>query len=277
MPGYLELITFVFGLIVGSFLNVCIYRLPRDISVVRPPSACPLCTTRIRPWENIPVVSFLFLRGKCRHCGELISIRYPLVELLNGIFYVSVFRHFGPGWHLPFLLALASAMVVITFIDLDFQVIPDVITLPGIIVGIVGASLFIPDPFLTADVGPRIPDFINFQPAIINHQAIVGFKNSLIGLLLGGGLFYLIAVLSRGGMGGGDIKMMAMVGAFMGWKAVLLTTFLGSLTGSVVGIFLMIAKGKGRKAKIPFGPFLALGALITLFLGGNILRWYFHM
>jgi leader peptidase (prepilin peptidase)/N-methyltransferase len=249
----MTIIIFILGLIVGSFLNVCIYRLPRGKSVVSPPSACPSCNVPIKPWDNIPLLSYIFLRGKCRKCGERISIRYPIVELLNGIFYLAVFKFFGFGWHLPFLFAFASAMIVITFIDLDFQIIPDAITLPGIVVGLVGASFILPDPFVVSTVG---------------------FKNSIAGLLLGGGLFFLIAVLSRGGMGGGDIKMMAMVGSFMGWKAVLMTTFLGSLAGSIVGIFLMLFKGKGRKTKIPFGPFLALGVVITLFFGGSIMRWY---
>lgn len=270
--SYPGVLVFAFGLVAGSFLNVCIYRLPRGLSVVRPPSACPLCEARIRPWENIPVLSYILLRGKCRHCGELISLRYPVVELLNAALYLLVFGYFGPGWHLPFILAFSSAMIVITFIDLDFQIIPDVITLPGVAVGLLGASFFIPDPFSSIKPFELFKRFELFEPFVA-----VGFWNSLIGLLLGGGLFYLIAVLSRGGMGGGDIKMMAMVGAFMGWKAVLLTTFLGSLAGSAVGIFLMVAHGKGRKTKIPFGPFLALGALITLFLGSDILRWYFHL
>lgn len=256
-------IFFIFGLIVGSFLNVCIYRLPRNISIIRPSSACPSCNTPIKPWDNIPVLGYIFLRGKCRKCGERISIRYPLVELLNGIFYLAVFQFFGFGFHLPFLFAFASAMIVITLIDLDFQIIHDAITLPGIVIGLIGASFLLPDPF-------------SLQPSAFS-LSVVGFKNSIAGLFLGGGLFYLIAILSRGGMGGGDIKLMAMVGAFMGWKAIFLTTFIGSLVGSVVGIFLMVFKGKGRKTKIPFGPFLALGSIITLFFGGEILRWYFRM
>jgi leader peptidase (prepilin peptidase)/N-methyltransferase len=149
-----------------------------------------------------------------------------------------------------------SALIVITFIDLDFQIIPDRITLPGILIGLITGSFLMPDPFM--------------------RYSLLGIKASIIGLLAGGGLFYAIAVLSRGGMGGGDIKMMAMVGSLMGWKSVLLTTFLGSLSGAVLGIFLMIAKGKGRKTKIPFGPFLALGTLITLFYGQEILYWYFE-
>lgn len=255
-----EIIFTIFGLIVGSFLNVCIYRLPRELSVVKPRSACPSCSTPIKAWDNIPVISYILLGGKCRKCGEKISARYPFIEALNGLLYLAVFHFFGIGWHLPFLFAFVSAMVVITFIDLDFQIIPDVITLPGIIIGLAAASCVLPDPFSS-----------------LNSLSVSGFTNSVTGLLLGGGLYYFIAIASRGGMGGGDIKMMAMVGAVTGWKGVLLTTFLGSLTGSVIGIFLMAFKGKGRKTKIPFGPFLALGTLVSLFYGGVIVDWYLGM
>lgn len=251
----LIIISAVFGLVIGSFLNVCIFRIPRELSIVNPPSACPNCKTPIKPWDNIPVISYLLLAGKCRKCGEKISFRYPFVELLNAAMYVAVLLTFGLGWHLPLLFAFVSTMIVITFIDLDFQIIPDVITLPGMLIGL-GASYFIfPDPF--------------------TRYSTVGLVNSLIGLLGGGGFFYLMAILSRGGMGGGDVKMMAMVGAFTGWKGVFLTTLVGSLSGSIVGIALMILKGKGRKTKIPFGPFLAAGSLVTLFFGRMILDWYF--
>jgi len=187
---------------------------------------------------------------------------------------------FGPGWHVPLLCALVSSLLVITFIDLDFQIIPDSITLPGIVTGLLSASFLLPDPFTVSAAGSMQfaiggkAGACSLLPAACYE--IVGFMNALAGLLLGGGMFYLIALLSRGGMGGGDIKMMAMVGAFMGWKAVLLTTFIGSLSGSLVGVFLMVAKGKGRKSRIPFGPFLALGALATLFFGKVILLWYFR-
>ncbi len=262
--SHTQIIFFILGLLVGSFLNVCIYRIPRSLSIVSPPSACPGCNAPVRPWDNIPLVSYILLGGKCRNCRGPISFRYPLVELLNGVLYWSVVTSFGIGWHVPLICMLVSALVVITFIDLDFQIIPDSITLPGIVIGLLSASFLLPDPFIV------------HRSTLILRPAIVGFMNALAGLLLGGGLFYLIALLSRGGMGGGDIKMMAMVGAFMGWKAILLTTFIGSLSGSLVGIFLMVAKGKGRKSKIPFGPFLALGALATLFFGNVILQWYFR-
>jgi leader peptidase (prepilin peptidase)/N-methyltransferase len=248
-------IALLFGLIIGSFLNVCIYRIPREKSIVNPPSSCPGCGAPIRAWDNIPLVSYLLLAGKCRKCGVNISLRYPAVELLNGLMYAAVLFHFGIGWHLPLLFALVSAMIIITFIDLDFQIIPDVITLPGMLIGLAAAHFLLPDPFA--------------------RYSLLGFTSSLIGLFAGGVSFYLIAILSRGGMGGGDVKMMAMVGAFMGWKGVFLTTLVGSLAGSLVGIALMIFKGQGRKTKIPFGPFLAIGSVVSLFFGRMIIDWYF--
>ena len=251
----LYVFVFLVGLIVGSFLNVCIYRLPRNISIILPSSRCPSCNTLIKPWDNVPLLSYLFLGGKCRVCKSKISLRYPFVEFLNGALYVSIVWRFGLEWHTPVLFVFCSALVVISFIDLDFQIIPDKITLPGIPLGLIAGSFLLPDPFMT--------------------YTVLGYKASLIGFIVGGGLFYAIALISRGGMGGGDIKMMAMVGAVMGWKAVLLVTFLGSLIGSVVGVFLMIAKGKGRKTKIPFGPFLALGALITLFYGQELMAYWY--
>ncbi|MDX9714726.1 MAG: prepilin peptidase [Dissulfurispiraceae bacterium] len=262
-----------FGLAIGSFLNACIYRLPRQISLLRPSSSCPNCSKEIKPWDNVPVLSYILLFGKCRNCGAGISLRYPFVELLNGVLYVMAGSQFGIGWHLGFILFFISAMVLITFIDIDFQIIPDVITLPGIAIGLAGSAFIMPDPFLVSSF--RSIDILSSH-AGLNTLAITGIMNAVYGLVLGGGLYYLIAVLSRGGMGGGDIKLMAMVGSFMGWKAVLLTTFAGSLTGSLFGIFLMIFKGKNRKTKIPFGPFLAAGALITLFFGNAILTWYLN-
>ena len=249
-------IAVIFGLVVGSFLNVCIYRIPRNMSIVFPSSRCPFCNNEIRPWDNIPVMSYLLLRGRCRSCKAKISARYPLIEILNAFLYVAVIWRYGIGWNSLVYAVLCSSMIVITFIDLEFQIIPDRITLAGVPLGLLAGSFFLPDPFMRSD--------------------LLGCKASLAGMISGGDFFYLVAVLSRGGMGGGDIKMMAMVGSLMGWKAVFLTTFLGSLVGSVVGVFLIAFKGKGRKTKVPFGPFLALGTLITLFFGQEILVWYLY-
>lgn len=256
IPGdiWLYLVSAVAGLIVGSFANVCIYRLPRGKSVVWPSSRCPSCQTPLKPWDNIPVLSYLMLRGKCRACGEPISARYPLVEAANGLLYPAALYRYGTTPATLFYFLFLSAMVVITFIDLDFQIIPDEITLPGIPVGILAGWLFLPDPFY------RVAD--------------MGIAISLTGAVTGFALYYAIAFLSRGGMGGGDIKLMTMAGAVLGWKGVLLTTFLASFLGSAVGIYLVIFKGKGRKSKIPFGPFLAAGALFSLFYGQEFVSWY---
>jgi leader peptidase (prepilin peptidase)/N-methyltransferase len=219
-----------------------------------PSSHCPSCNAAIKPWDNIPILSYLFLGGKCRTCKSKISLVYPFVEFLNAVMYVLILWRFGFTLHTPVYFIFCSTLIVITFIDLEFQIIPDKITLPGIPIGIIVGSFLLPDPFM--------------------RYTILGLKNSLLGFAVGGGMFYALALVSRGGMGGGDIKMMAMVGGLMGWKSVLLISFVGSFIGGVVGIFLMIFKGKGRKTKIPFGPFLALGSMITLFFGEEIFYWY---
>lgn len=249
-------IVFVVGSLIGSFLNVCIYRIPQRKSIIFPSSRCPKCNAPIRAFDNIPIFSYVLLAGKCRECKARISPRYPFVELLNAVLYVVALWRFGLHAYTLFYMAFVSALIVITFIDLDFQIIPDSITLPGLLIGIALSSFVLIDPYERG-----------------NGIGIIG---SVIGMLSGGGLFYCIAVLSRGGMGGGDIKMMGMVGAVIGWKGVLMTTFTASLAGTVVGIILMVFKGKGRKTKIPFGPFLALGALLSLFMGQELLRLYLH-
>lgn len=252
---------FVLGAVVGSFLNVCIYRIPRNISVVFPSSRCPGCSNPIRVFDNIPILSYFLLRGKCRHCGKAIELRYPLVEAMNAFFYAALLWRYGLGWDFAVYCIFSSSLIVITFIDLDFQIIPDRITLAGIPAGLLAGSFLLPDPFM--------------------RSSMLGFKASLIGALSGFLFYYLIAYISlqllkKEGMGGGDIKLMAMVGGFLGWKAVILTTFLGSLSGSVAGISMMIFSGKTRGALIPFGPFLALGAMISLFFGQEILIWYLY-
>jgi leader peptidase (prepilin peptidase)/N-methyltransferase len=251
------IIAFVFGTVVGSFLNVCIYRLPRGYSIVRPSSRCPACQSPIKAYDNIPLISFILLRGRCRHCGARISLRYPLVEFLNGLLYAVVLWRYGPSAAGFFFMLYMSALIVITFVDIDFQIIPDIITIPGSIIGLIAGLSFLPDSF--------------------NRISALGATQSILGLLLGFGLYLFIAVLSKGGMGGGDIKMMAMVGAVTGWKGVLLTTFLGSLVGSIVGIGLMIIKKKGRKTKIPFGPFLALGCMVSILFGEEVLKFYLNI
>jgi leader peptidase (prepilin peptidase)/N-methyltransferase len=252
-------LVFIFGSIIGSFLNVCIYRIPRDQSIVWPSSRCPSCGAPIRAWDNIPILSFLLLGGKCRNCKAKISFRYPLVEALNALSYIVLLWRFGPEWAFLVYAVFCSALIVITFIDLDFQIIPDRITLPGIPAGLLAGSFLLPDPFLRAEP--------------------LGWKGSLIGAVSGFLFYYFVAVagekiFKKEAMGGGDIKLMAMVGAFLGWKGIILTTFLGSLFGSVIGIFMILFRGREKGSLIPFGPFLALGSAVSLFFGQEIIFWY---
>jgi leader peptidase (prepilin peptidase)/N-methyltransferase len=247
----LNLIVFIFGAIIGSFLNVCIYRIPAGQSVVSPASRCPQCGAAIRWYQNFPILSYLVLRGQCAKCGSRISPRYPLVEALTALLFVCVWQAFGWQIATPLYWVFVAALVAITFIDLDHQIIPDVISLPGMIVG-----------FLTALAIPWL-----------------SWSDSLLGLLLGGGSLFLVAEIyhrltGQEGMGGGDVKLLAMIGAFLGWKAILPVIFLGSLAGSLVGVPLMIAKRSDGKLAIPFGPFLVLGAIIVLLWGRQLLVWY---
>ena len=248
------LIPFIFGTIIGSFLNVCIFRLPKKQSIISPSSYCPNCHKPIRFYHNIPVLSFLFLGGKCSNCGEPISSRYIVVELLAGLLSLALFLKFGLSLSYFVYLTFSAALLVITFIDLDHQIIPDVITLPGIILGL-AASLFLPG---------------------------MTFLDSIIGTVTGGGGLFLVAmgyslIAKREGMGAGDIKLISMIGAFLGIKGVLLAIFLGSLFGSSVGLTVMLKEKRDRRYAVPFGPFLAIGALIYLFWGEIIVRHYLYL
>jgi leader peptidase (prepilin peptidase)/N-methyltransferase len=253
----ISLFAFVFGAVVGSFLNVCIYRLPRSESIVFPASHCPGCGRVIRPYDNVPILSYLVLRGRCRTCGVRISPQYPVVELINALLTMFLFIKFGFSLTFLFLFIFCSALVVITFIDLEHRIIPDVISLPGIVVGF-AASFFI----------------VNLCTG-----RTLGWLNSLIGILVGGGSLFLVAFLyqiitKKEGMGGGDIKLLAMMGAFLGWMAVPFIIFTSSLVGSVVGISLMLVQKKDSKLAIPFGPFLAFGAILYVFYGRRLIHWY---
>jgi leader peptidase (prepilin peptidase)/N-methyltransferase len=247
----MEWMGFIFGLVIGSFLNVCIHRLPSSQSIVHPRSRCPQCGHLIRVYDNIPVLSYLILRGRCRDCGARISLRYPVVELLSGAFAAMAVARFGLSWQALLMYALIAAFLVITFIDLDHRIIPDVITLPGIPIG------------LAASFGP----------------GMISPLESLVGILAGGGSLFLVAwgyqlVTQREGMGGGDIKLLAMIGAFIGWKGVLLTIFIASLTGTLAGMALIFRRRGDMKLAVPFGPFLAVGAIAYLFMGPELMSWY---
>lgn len=243
--------SFLLGAVVGSFLNVCILRIPEKKSIVSPPSHCPGCGSGIRFYDNIPILSYLVLRGKCRNCGERISFRYPLVELITAFFSLALFVQFGPSLTYLIYLVFMAALIVITFIDLDHRIIPDLISLPGIVAG-----------FLAS--------FLLFE--------ITWFESAL-GILVGGGSLMLVAVVyemitGQEGMGGGDVKLLAMLGAFIGWQGVLFTIMASSLLGSIIGGGMMVISGKGRKFAIPFGPFLSAGGIIYLFFGQLLINWY---
>lgn len=252
MNHYIKLIfALSAGLCIGSFLNVLIYRLPLGRSIVKPGSACPNCGARIRWYDNIPVLSYLLLRGKCRHCQSRISLRYPLVELVTGLLSLAIFFRYGVSWACLFYFIFISGLIAIIFIDFDHQIIPDVITYPGIVAGFI-SSLILPN---------------------------ITYSDSLIGIILGGGILYLIALgylmlAKREGMGGGDIKLLAMIGAFLGWQALPFTILSSAFLGSVVGIIAMLKTGKDTKMAIPFGPFLSIGAILYLFWGARITLWY---
>jgi leader peptidase (prepilin peptidase) / N-methyltransferase len=237
------------GLVVGSFLNVCIHRLPLRESVMWPASRCPHCRAYLRTYDNIPVVSYAILKGRCRSCGHPISIQYPIVELLTGILFLAAFLMFQP----PVLyqrVLFACAMIVLFVIDLEHRILPDLITLPGIVLGFV---------------------FSFFMPP--------GWLSSLLGIALGGGSLWLMGEIyfrlrHEEGMGFGDVKMLAMIGAFLGWKLMLLTLVLSSFIGSFVGIGMIVLKRGDMKYALPFGTFLAVGALVAAAVGDPIVDWY---
>ena len=245
------LIAGLLGAIIGSFLNVCIYRLPRQESIAWPGSHCTRCAHPIAWYDNIPIVSYVVLVGQCRHCGVRIPFRYPIVEILNALGYVGLFWFFGPSWAAAAYGLLFSALIVVAGTDISHKIIPNAVTFPGIIVGLVCSATVLP----------------------------LGFLDSMLGLLVGGGILWLLAwaspyLFGKEGMGGGDIKLLAMIGAFLGWKPALITIMLGSLLGSLVGVTLIAAQVIKREDYIPFGPFLVCGALVALFFGQSLLDWY---
>jgi leader peptidase (prepilin peptidase)/N-methyltransferase len=242
----------VAGLIVGSFLNVCIERITEDQSVVLPASHCPRCKTPIRWFDNVPVLSWIALRGKCRSCKLPISARYPLVESLNALAWIALWRAGLDPRELVLYAILASLLIVITFIDVDHRIIPDKITLPSILVA--PAAAF-----------------------IVGHITVV---ESLVGIVAGGGLLWAIAeaylrLRKQEGMGLGDVKMLAMVGGLLGWEAALFTLVIGSVIGTVFGLAAMLLRGGRLDMEIPFGPFLAAGCGIYMLGGPELLGWYF--
>ena len=242
---------FVLGAIFGSFGNVVIYRLPKDLSVVLPRSHCYSCKTPIKWYDNIPILSWFILRGKCRHCGAKFSFRYPLVELITAVLFCLSYHYAGLTWSLLEYLLFIFGLVVCTFIDLDHMILPDEFTLSGIVIGLVGAAL--------------------------NPQR--EFLDALYGVLMGGGFLWGLAYVyylltKQEGMGGGDIKLLAWIGALLGWKAIPFVIMTSAIIGSVVGLIAARKQKAGLKTVIPFGPYLALAAVIYLFGGQTIAYWY---
>ena len=241
------LFCFLLGIAVGSFLNVCIWRLPREESIIRPGSHCPACSTVLGVRDLVPVLSWIFLRGKCRFCAARISPRYPAVELLTGGLFLVTYLHYGPSLEMIAAMVFAAFLVAITFIDLDHQIILDgmlaLLAVSGLVLQLMTGA--------------------------------VGFWSMWLGALVGGGLLLVLAIISQGGMGGGDVKFAAALGFWLGWPGILLGLFIGFVAGGAISLLLLATGLRGRKDFIPFGPFIALGAWIALLYGKNILAWYF--
>jgi len=267
----------VFGAIIGSFLNVVIHRVPLEQSIVFPNSRCASCGAAIAFYDNIPVLSYLVLRAKCRHCKERISFRYPAVELLTAALFIGVAWHDGLSAALPFDLVFASALLALVFIDAEHMILPNVITYPGIVFAVVARVAI---PFLTGT--PHFDDVPSLaQGALADMPTwLTSLAGALIGALLGGGSLWLMGWTwekLRGieAMGLGDVKMMFMVGAYLGWRLTILTIFIGVLSGSVIGIALMARQGqRNMQMLLPFGVFLGLGAIAALLFGSPLVEWY---
>ncbi len=250
------LLIFTYGLLIGSFLNVLIYRIPRDENIAWPGSHCTSCGHDLKWYDNIPLFSYLFLKGKCRYCGDKISIQYPVVEATNAIVYVILFLSFYSGSKLDFVFyaMISSILIAIAFIDLKEQVIPDSLVITVLVLSIIQKSL------------------VHFY-----EKVPFPLMDSLLGLFIAGGIFLLIVFFSRGGMGGGDVTLIAALGFILGVKLVFLNIFLSFILGAVISIFLLATKIKTRKDPIPFGPFIILGFFITIFVGEELLSWYFNI
>jgi leader peptidase (prepilin peptidase)/N-methyltransferase len=281
MTGLPEIVAFIFifafGAIVGSFLNVVIHRVPHEESIVFPNSACPKCKNSIKPYDNIPIVSWLILGGKCRSCGEKISARYPTVELLTALLYVLVYWQIGFNPYLPVCLIFVTTIVSLIFIDAEHMILPNVITYPLLIFALLVRlvfSLFISAEYFTD---------LNFAPLkyLSDYPLwIVSLAGAVLGGLVGGGFLWLVGAiwkLLRGvdAMGLGDVKMMFAVGALLGWRLTFLSIFLGAFSGAVIGIFVIYRqKEKDFQAQIPFGIFLGIGSILSLLFGEHLIHWY---
>ncbi len=270
---------FAIGSIIGSFLNVVIHRVPLDESVVFPNSACPNCKNSIKAYDNIPIFSWLILGGKCRNCKNPISARYVGVEILTGLLFLLVFWQIGLSWYLPVALIFTAGIVPLIFIDYEHQILPDVITKPGMVFALLTRLAF---PLLLGNMSyfsdVRFAPLANFQ----NYPAwLISLTGCILGGLVGGGSLWLVGEIwkrLRGmdAMGLGDVKMMFAVGGFLGWRLTLLTIFLGAFTGSLAGVYAIIFRNKDLQEKLPFGIFLGVGSILSMLFGEQIIAWYLN-
>jgi len=276
--GYI--FVFLFGAMIGSFLNVVIHRVPNEESIIFPNSACPECGKSIKPYDNIPILSWLILRGKCRHCQNSISPRYPAVELLTALLFVLVFFRIGLTAFLPVALVFVTTMIALIFIDAENMILPDVINYPLLVFALLVRLIF--PLFFGADFFSELKTvpLIYFQDYPLWLVSLIG---AILGGLAGGGSLWLVGEIwkrLRGveAMGLGDVKMMFAVGALLGWQLTILSIFLGAFSGAIIGIFLISRqKDKDMQTQIPFGIFLGIGSIIALLFGDQIIRWYFTM
>ncbi len=246
---FVQVLVFIIGACIGSFLNVCIYRLPRGQSVVSNPSHCPGCGRRLGVPDLVPLLSYVLLKGRCRYCGERISARYPLVELLTALLFVGAYHFWGWQWQTVAMWLFCAVLVTAAFIDYQHKIIPDELILAGCVLGL--PLVFLSGPGKLVD--------------------------GLVGFFVAGLLFLFIAVVSNGGMGGGDIKLSALMGLYLGFPNIIVALFSSFLLGGLSGIALLALRGKSRKDAVPFGPFLAFGGVMAAFYSGPIIRWYLHI
>jgi leader peptidase (prepilin peptidase)/N-methyltransferase len=262
----------LFGLVIGSFLNVVILRLPRGISVSLPRSHCPQCKQLIAWYDNIPVLSYVILGGRCRKCKRKFSVRYPFIEAMTGAISVLLCLKFGLTIEWGIFLTFSSSLIVLAFIDLDHRILPDVITLNGIWIGILTSAYL-------ADPSPVVTRLFRAAGLDIENPHLAALVASIAGAIVGGGLLWAVAeayLRLRGmeGMGFGDVKMMAMVGAFLGAPLALLTIMLGSLLGSIIGLIFIRMADKTREYELPFGTFLSFAGIVAVLYGEELVRWY---
>jgi leader peptidase (prepilin peptidase)/N-methyltransferase len=263
---------FVFGLIIGSFLNVCIVRIPQRKSIVLPASACTKCGAPIKPYDNIPVVSFLLLGGKCRACKAKISPIYPLVELFTGLLFTGCYLAFGLSMETVKWALFSAILIVLVFTDLRERILPDVVNYTGLALGLALSFFTKPTDGTALWIANRIFDFPPPEP-------VLSFVDAILGALVGSGILYLVGeayfkLRGREGMGFGDVKMMLMAGAFLGVKRTLLTILAGSILGSVLGIVFILVQRKRTDYELPFGTFLGMAAVLVMFFGTPVVNWY---